>query len=342
VALAALLHSPAALSQPTTTSAAPAKSGVESGAASTPPASSSTAAPSTAAPASVEPVDPKLAQYKQLITRALEEFDARNFEEATALLDQAYAVRPTARVLRGLGKVRFEQRQYVRALEAFDGSLTATLDPLTDSMRDEVSELRTRAASYVGEIRIETDPADAVVTLDGRELKPGFTAPIRLDMGAHSVSATAKGYQAGSRTVDVVGGSLSVVSLKLTRQEANVLVIHNERDRTGLWVTAGLGVGLVGATVGSAIWTINRMDAANRCSEAETAGVTCITASTINSERDAALATLVVSSVLTAAASVTFAVLLSSSDDDDKTKPSARVYCTGEVGGARCGLWGTW
>src|SRR5262245_12806154 len=51
--------------------------------------------------------------YEQLITRALTEFDARNFAEARALFLQAHALRPTARTLRGIGVTEFELRNYV-------------------------------------------------------------------------------------------------------------------------------------------------------------------------------------------------------------------------------------
>jgi hypothetical protein len=280
-------------------------------------------------------------EYRLLVTAAIQEYDERNFDEALALFERAYTLRPSSRVLRGIGKVRFEQRQYTRALDAFDSALAATVDPLTDSMRAEVSELRQRAAAYVGGLTIVVSPTTAVVTLDGRELGADTHYPIHLDIGAHVVSASAEGHQRASRTVDIVGGRDVTVTLDLVTQRAGVVVVRTERDMTGVWVTGSIGIGLVGVTLGSAIWMSDRLDASARCSDAEAQGVTCATASSIASERDAAIGTLLTSAVLTAAAAVTFIVLLASGSDDD-FDPNVRVACAPQTDGAGCALWGRW
>jgi len=280
-------------------------------------------------------------EYRLLVTAAIQEFDERNFDEALALFERAYALRPSSRVLRGIGKVRFEQRQYTRALDAFDRALAATIDPLTEAMRVEVSELRARAAGYVGGLTIVVAPTSAIVTLDGRELAADTGYPLQLDIGAHVVSASAEGHQRTSRTVDVVGGRELTVTLDLVAQRAGVVVVQNGRDMTGAWITGGVGIGLVGATLGSAIWLTNRLDASARCSDAEARGVTCATASSIAQERDASIGMLITTSVLTAAAAVTFIVLLASGGSTD-VDPSVRASCAPQTGGAGCALWGRW
>ncbi len=299
------------------------------------------APPSSEAAAEQAPTEEEvLERYRDLARRAIDEFDARNFDEALALFDQAYALRPTARVLRGIGKVRFEQRQYVRALEAFEGALTASLDPLSDTMRAEVTELRDRALGYVGELSIAVEPAGAQVTVDGRELAPDTVFPIRLDMGAHIVAASSPGRQSAHRTIDIAGGRATSVRIELLETgTSDVIIIQQSRDTTGAWVMAGIGVALLGATVGTAVWMGNRLDAASACASGEARGLTCATEASIASERDAAIGTVAASAVLTAAAIVTFAVLLADSGGGESA--SVALGCGADPHTAECRLRGT-
>jgi hypothetical protein len=278
-------------------------------------------------------------EYRQTVASAIAEFDERNFDEALALFERAYAMRPSARVLRGIGKVRYEQRQYVHALEAFEEALASTTDPLTDEMRAEVEDLRQRTLAYVGELTISVLPASAHVVVDGRELPADTRYPIRLDLGAHLVSASAEGHQPASRTVDIAGGQGTSLTIDLIQQQSSVVVLTSTPDRTGMWVTAAIGVALVGATVGSAVWMVDRLDAASRCSAAEARGVTCATASAIGGERDASMGTLVASSVLTAAAVVTF-VVLATQDESAHEEATPTVVCAPSADGAGCSVWG--
>ena len=129
-------------------------------------------------PAVVAPVDPVEAEYRRYVEEGLREFNAANYEEALALFDKAYAVKPTARVLRGIGKVQFELKQYAKAVGTLDAALASTADPLADTLREEVTSLRERALRFTGVVKAKVVPATAgriaLSLKDGRiRLAPG-------------------------------------------------------------------------------------------------------------------------------------------------------------------------
>src|SRR6185312_15422136 len=61
-------------------------------------------------------------EYAKTIENAVLEFDSGNWPEARVLFEQAHALRPSARTLRGMGKVSFELKEYVRAQKELNAS----------------------------------------------------------------------------------------------------------------------------------------------------------------------------------------------------------------------------
>lgn len=150
-------------------------------------------------------------EYQTTIEQALAEFDRGSYREALAMFRRAHELRPSARTLRGLGMASYELRAYVDAVGYFGEALASTENPLTDEQRTELTALLERARTYVGRFRVEPDPADAVVRVDGNDV--GHT--VVLDIGPHTVAASAPGREPLTREITVAGGENTTLELTL-------------------------------------------------------------------------------------------------------------------------------
>jgi hypothetical protein len=108
-------------------------------------------------------------EYKKVIEGAVLEFDSGNWGEARVLFEQAHALRPSARTLRGMGKVSFELKEYVRAQKELNAAQVELRSPLSESQRQEVLGLLLRVEKFIGRLTVRVKPAEAdpTVILDG-------------------------------------------------------------------------------------------------------------------------------------------------------------------------------
>ena len=106
--------------------------------------------------------------YRATVDEAVREFGAGRFEEARALFKRAHGLSPNARTLRGLGMTAFELRAYVQAIRELQAALADKRKPLEGELRIKVEALLDKSRKFVGVVRLELDPKDASVLLDGK------------------------------------------------------------------------------------------------------------------------------------------------------------------------------
>jgi tetratricopeptide (TPR) repeat protein len=263
--------------------------------------------------------DPETKRYRELIRDAIAEYDAGRYEESLAMFEQAYALKPTPRVLRGMAKAQFELRRYALSMTTIDRALGTQDDPLTDEMRDELAKLRERALRYVGKVAVRVSPKNAEVLLDGRPLALAERSGIVVDVGKHVVEAQARNYQDARRSVEVRGGggtttlAIDLVPLPAPRTQLVVQKPADEPDRVPVYVTAGVALLGIGGVVASAIWFADRDAATDTCTEAALAGAQCENADSIATQRDASIWLLAGSIAVTVAGGIAFGILLGQS-----------------------------
>ena len=119
------------------------------------------------------PVEPPSKEYKAAITMGLEEFELGHYAEARARLLEAHRMLPSARTLRGLGKVEYELRHYGAAIEYLRSALKSQARPLTLAQRKEVEDLIEKARGYSATITLDLSPPDARLSLDGEDVEAG-------------------------------------------------------------------------------------------------------------------------------------------------------------------------
>lgn len=154
---------------------------------------------------------------------AKDRFDSGDFQRAFELSSEAERLFPhpaitlmKARSLRKLGRLR-------EAAEAFKKADSPQLPkPLVRPLADErallADEMRIK-----GELVIEIQPANAVVSVDGDTQKGGFTK--WLLAGKHRVEAVAPEFKPVVRTVELTPGETVRVKLDLQKQGGTLMVV---------------------------------------------------------------------------------------------------------------------
>jgi hypothetical protein len=159
-----------------------------------------------------EPADAD--DYERVVNDALEEYNTGHYPEARVLFEEAHALRPSARTLRGLGMTAFELKNYVRAARELTAALDEKQHPLTSEQRTEVERLLGRLRRYTGHLTLEvlSTSADVTTTLDGT----AFTRELDLNLGDHELVVQAPGYQTLRRKIFIEGGQRQTLALQLS------------------------------------------------------------------------------------------------------------------------------
>jgi hypothetical protein len=272
--------------------------------------------------------------YRALVLEAVQEFDRQQYEEALNLFRQAYRLRPSSRVLRGMGKALFELGRYTEAESALQEALSATVDPLPDRLRDDVVALLDRTDRYIGVLELSVEPADAQVTVDGRGVEAGT---IRLDIGDHQLEASREGYEPVRRTVDIIGRETTALTLTLEPEVAPVIVQSPPPSRSSAPLILGASFTAVGGAglAASLVWFFDRNDALDRCNQVADAGVECSNFGAINDQRTFAIVATAVSGATLALGGSLLIWHLTRSDPEPEPAP-IRAACGPSADGAFC------
>ncbi len=156
-------------------------------------------------------------EYRTAIEEALQEFNRGNWEEAAALFERAHRLNPSARTLRGMGLTAYEARRYVDAIKHLNDALGETRRPLTQQQREEVSATLERARRFVAHLRVNVEPPNARVTINGRQAQPDGLGDIATDPGLLDVEISAEGYEPALRRVRLTAGGQEELNVQLVR-----------------------------------------------------------------------------------------------------------------------------
>jgi hypothetical protein len=147
------------------------------------------------------------AHYRELLHKALQEYELGHWSEAKVFFSEAHALRPNARTLRGLGQTCYESRSYVEAIGFLEQSLASQVQPLTDDMRHDVERFLTEARGFVSRLVVQLAPENAELRVDQQPAKRNPDGSVSLDPGEHVLSVQAPGYASLTRTVNANGGN---------------------------------------------------------------------------------------------------------------------------------------
>jgi len=170
---------------------------------------------SIAAPVRAQPgADAPPEAYTRSVAMGLEEFELGNYPEARARFLQAHRVLPSARTLRGLGKVEYELKRYGSAIEHLQQALDSQVRPLSESQRAETAELIQSARDYTATVTFDISPPDAHLRIDD-EAVPSGKRTLVLDLGEHTLEVSADAYHTQRREITIKGGESRDIPIKL-------------------------------------------------------------------------------------------------------------------------------
>ena len=134
------------------------------------------------------------AKARQLFEEATAAYDTEDYVLARSLYSEAHALEPGAPTLRALGFCDYRLKHYARAIDELQQALDDTRERkmLTQDERVSVTETLETSRRFVGKLVLDTQPTQLELTVDEREV---HETTLQLDAGAHTLTASAPGYQ---------------------------------------------------------------------------------------------------------------------------------------------------
>jgi tetratricopeptide (TPR) repeat protein len=171
---------------------------------------------SPAATHAEESSDPAIeAEYQQVISDALTEYERGSWEESAALFRRAHELLPSARTLRGLGLAAYEARRYPESIRFLTEALIDQRRPLTAKQREEIDATLERARLFVGYLHVQLEPSDATLSINGQEAQPSTDGTVITDIGWVDLEAKADGRETLNRRIRMNAGDHQELQLRL-------------------------------------------------------------------------------------------------------------------------------
>ena len=171
------------------------------------------------------------APYEELLDQAVSAFEANDFERAHALFGQAYALKPNARVSRGLGIAALRLEHYTQAQRWLSSALSDRNQALTPTQRDEVTKLMAWMQTSLGVLRLHwggaTPPHGNEVLVDDERVDQ---LTLWLTPGAHQLRVQAPGFETRDERIELIAGREQTRDLRLTPHASTPELITLSRE----------------------------------------------------------------------------------------------------------------
>jgi tetratricopeptide (TPR) repeat protein len=189
-----------------------------------------------------------------------------SFQVAASLVPSADIWYNIARSYEELARNRGEASDYEQAIEFYRRYLTSRVDPPDRATveqniasleeRLEAARQAAQVAPTTGTLRLRSDREGASVRIDDRDLgRTPIADDVTLSPGAHRVRAELDGYVPFVAEVTIAAGTT-------TSSRIDLVPIHHYRsthgDRIWTWVSWGLGVAALGASIGIGAWAADQ------------------------------------------------------------------------------------
>ncbi len=180
-----------------------------------PAASASTSAP---APPPPTPSSPEEAEARRHFETGLKLYKEKLFEAALVEFEQSYAIIPRPSALRNVAQCHRDLKRFAEAYAAFDRLLTLHGPQLSAPELAAVKKALKDLESVTGTIAFDVNESAALVIIDGREVgQTPLAAPVRVDVGPHTLRITKAGYETFEQTVKVLAMQSLSVNAKLVK-----------------------------------------------------------------------------------------------------------------------------
>jgi len=204
------------------------------------------ASPAAEAPllAATTPDASRKAEAEERRQRALQFYDAGDYQAALGEFERANQLMPSFRLLYNLGVVSMALGDSASAYDYFQSYLTQGGGAVpADARAGVVSQLRDLAAQ-IATLTVLVDTAGAEVLVDERSIGVApLVGPVHLNAGSHLVRARLRGAPSASRRLELAGGENARVALKLTIADRKPVASRKTTPWVGWGSTAVLAAG---------------------------------------------------------------------------------------------------
>lgn len=283
------------------------------------------------------------AEGRTRFSRGIELYKENNFHAALAEFRAAYAAAPSWRIQYNLGQTLYQLQDYAGALAAFEKYLAEGADKVDGAKKTEVDgeigKLRQRVATitvFVPRPGAQGEPPPAEVLVDD-ESKGTVKDKLEIvvSAGRRKFSASAAGYRAATRVLDVAGATKVVLQLPLEPLSAPAPAAkpdpvtpppaaHRAKSRLPFW----LGLTATTLAAGGAV-TFGILAKREHDKYKDELGIPNIAPESLQSTRDAtknnALAADILGGATIALAGFTIVAFVLTSGDAAPAKPAAKL-----------------
>lgn len=165
--------------------------------------------------------------YDRFIEEGLQAYEAGRVAEARTSFRRAHELDPTARTLRTIGMCSFNLGDYVDAVWNLERARGETRKPLTDEQHKQALDLIAKASQHIGRFRVNLDPPEAGLLVDGRTAVLLDQTELLSEAGTHEIEARAPGYLTAHSTLNVDGGDRTTLVLTLARDPSQSVVAQS-------------------------------------------------------------------------------------------------------------------
>ncbi|HTQ46101.1 MAG TPA: PEGA domain-containing protein, partial [Polyangiaceae bacterium] len=166
-------------------------------------AASSVSAPAWAAPPS--PAD--LASAKKLFEQGLKLYNEGSYREALSDFLHANELSPRASIQRNIAQCHRDLREFAEAYDAYQVLLTKYGATMTAADKRAVQRAIDELASLTATVKVNVTDPGATVAVDGNTVgTTPLASPLRVNLGAHTVTVAKPGYETLTKDLKVNGG----------------------------------------------------------------------------------------------------------------------------------------
>ncbi len=166
-------------------------------------------------PASGAHAQPAAGSYDDEVAQALAAHAAGDLAAAEQHMARAHELAPSARTLRGLGIIAHARCDYPAALSLLESALSYPVRRLDGELRSSVERLLMATRLKVGRYRLELEPRDAVLSIEGAQPARDEHGELVLLPGSHELSLSAPGHEPKRLGVNTLGGEHSRIVVRL-------------------------------------------------------------------------------------------------------------------------------
>jgi PEGA domain-containing protein len=209
-----------------------------------------TAGSVSAAPPAPAPSASDLAEAKHLFEQGLKLYGEGSYRQALAAFLKANQIAPRASIQRNIAQCQRDLHDFAAAYVAYQSLLARWGSTMSAADRRPVERAIEELALLTGTVRVDVADAGAAVAVDGQDAgTTPLAAPVRVNLGPHTVTVSKAGFETIKVDAKLNGGDQVVVSGPLRPETDTGHIAVNAPPG------ANVDVYLDGKDVGPAPWS---------------------------------------------------------------------------------------